>query len=639
MKFIRVAFIAFSAGFALCAGAFAAQSPINSPTPVIAGGVGGGNLTAFSGNVGAMNNQQWNTAMNPGNRGAAPAANFGNCNAVILRCAQPRCTGGGCADMNVAAGIVNGCVQSSAECRQYGDDLVFAIAAQLVAQSTAQQNQMQMQMAAQAAAADQAGAAAAAEQQMQQMQMQMAMQMQQLQNQMAAQAEESDARMASILEQQRAAAAQPAVVAASNEPSAAAMTAAATGINIDVLVREQASGQILAKLDDVKANLREARAAMDAAFEYAGCDRNGNNCTGPRRVAAFRAKAFRFFDPYNDVLDNVYDALIQAQTLGVDITDIYMMLNDSCNVWGQFLCSEHQILRFMHCTCDNPNCRPGNNERCAPTPDLISKVIPPNQGGCTLLRTMANSDTIQQNWIWPEQNIGNQPCTMAQLRSENCIPTQWDAQGNPTGGYTRGDGRGSRMEVACASDVLNSASLLRNRRRQSVVGIEDLELVLGTDYNPVTNPQTNQMVCHGGFRGGDVNRTSIGTLQNLVNAKRNTIRHSDLEERQLTSQASASYNRCEFNQRTNICTCTDLGNQVRTITNSNRAECETMQTRELGFITPQVQNSSNHQASYNRCEWHSIRRSCTCYPVSGPSRSLMDISEQDCKDMQFKQLN
>ena len=56
----------------------------------------GSNLTAYNPNV-SLTGNQWVTAMNPRNlnSGQKVEADFGNCNAVILRCAQPKCSGTG----------------------------------------------------------------------------------------------------------------------------------------------------------------------------------------------------------------------------------------------------------------------------------------------------------------------------------------------------------------------------------------------------------------------------------------------------------------------------------------------------------------------------------------------------------------
>ena len=87
---------------------------IASPATSNVATTAGSNLTAYNG-TGATNNNQWNSLMN-GRAGMAQntaEANFGNCNAIVLRCASPKCASGGCVDMNVASAIVAGCVNSN----------------------------------------------------------------------------------------------------------------------------------------------------------------------------------------------------------------------------------------------------------------------------------------------------------------------------------------------------------------------------------------------------------------------------------------------------------------------------------------------------------------------------------------------
>ena len=104
---------------------------------------------------------------------SGPAADYGNCNSLILRCAQPKCAG--CTTMDLARSIVAGCVNSNANCKQYGNDLIEYISAQIVAGANSKMQEQQLM--AQQAAAQQAAAQNSA--QMQQMQEQM-MQMQML---------------------------------------------------------------------------------------------------------------------------------------------------------------------------------------------------------------------------------------------------------------------------------------------------------------------------------------------------------------------------------------------------------------------------------------------------------------------------
>lgn len=454
-------------------------APAYAATPVAT--TAGSNLTAFNGNPGATNNAMWNAYMNPRSNGAAanaPTADFGNCNAIILRCAQPKCANGGCSTMDIARPIVEGCVKSNSSCTQYGTELVEYISAQLVSDANA---------AAQTAAANaqMAAAQAAAQQSAQQMQ-QMQQQMQQMQQQMQQQSADTAAQIQAALAQQQAATNQAIADAASanaaainnataqmqtttnnaattatvSAPAAAATTAsgelttaqklqAQTGIDANLLAREQIAGQILTEIENAEENLLKAETAMRAAFDYAGCDSSGSNCTGPRRVSTFKDRAMEFFDPYNDVLENLYDALILAQSVGVDITDIYMMLNGTCNVWGQYLCAEGQVMHYTGANCVNgksvavesgggtvfggADCKPG-------------QVVPMSDGGCQLIKMLTSEEEVQRNWLYPETGED-----------------------------------GVQVRVGCASEALENSVLFRNMKRQADIDIETLQRIIEQD--------------------------------------------------------------------------------------------------------------------------------------------------------------
>ena len=454
-------------------------TPAYAATPVAT--TAGSNLTAFNGNPGATNNAMWNAYMNPRSNGAAanaPTADFGNCNAIILRCAQPKCANGGCSTMDIARPIVEGCVKSNSSCTQYGTELVEYISAQLVSDANA---------AAQTAAANaqMAAAQAAAQQSAQQMQ-QMQQQMQQMQQQMQQQSADTAAQIQAALAQQQAATNQAIADAASanaaainnataqmqtttnnaattttaSAPAAAATTAsgelttaqklqAQTGIDANLLAREQIAGQILTEIENAEENLLKAETAMRAAFDYAGCDSSGSNCTGPRRVSTFKDRAMEFFDPYNDVLENLYDALILAQSVGVDITDIYMMLNGTCNVWGQYLCAEGQVMHYTGANCVNgksvavesgggtvfggADCKPG-------------QVVPMSDGGCQLIKMLTSEEEVQRNWLYPETGED-----------------------------------GVQVRVGCASEALENSVLFRNMKRQADIDIETLQRIIEQD--------------------------------------------------------------------------------------------------------------------------------------------------------------
>lgn len=465
----------------------------------------GNNLTAYNGNSGAVNNNTWNTLMNSraATSGEAATADFGNCNAIVLRCAQPKCASGGCTDMNVATSIVDGCVRSNEACQQYGADLVSYIAAQLVANSTAKVN-------AQNAAAQTAAANAAAQQNAQQLQAMQA-QMQQMQQTMAQQNADTVAQLQSALAQQQEqfAAAQAAsqtaatssvsdtVATPDNGLTAAQNAAAAAGVSADTLAREQITGQIYEKIENSETQMKTLKTTMQDAFTYAGCDTSGNNCTGPHRVKAFKQRAMNFFEPYNAVLDEVYDALILAQSVGVDISDIYMMLNGTCNAWAQYMCSAGQVMHYTadNCGTDGVSIAKskvlrtktdggeevylrntgvlGNNKSCR-----VGQVVPMSDGGCQLVRMLTSTEDVRREWL----NI---------------------AEGDES----------QSIRVGCASEALDNSTLFRNRKKQATIDIETLERIIEQDapaaFTGDKTPENNGVIfCQVGDKLQDLQKNA-----------------------------------------------------------------------------------------------------------------------------------
>ncbi len=409
----------------------------------------GSNLTAYNGASGAMTNNTWNNMINArSNMGEAPAptADFGNCNALIMRCAQPKCASGGCTDLSVASSIVSGCVNANDTCKKHGDDLVQYISAQLVASSTAkiQQQQLAAQQAASAAAQQQSAA------QMQQMQAQM----QQMQADMAAQNAAQIQQMQAALDEQKQLTAEALAQATAPAPSAPSPVnenltvsqadAAAAGVSADILAREQISGQIMSKVENAETALKSLKATMQDTFDYAGCDSSGSNCTGPTRVKAFKQRAMGFFEPYNNVLDEIYDALIMAQSLGVDITDIYMMLNGTCNAWALYLCTDGQTMHYNKTSCPDGQSN-GNGGTFGGHKCKIGQVIPLSDGGCQLAQMLSSDDDILYNWLNPQV------------------------------------GDSTEIRVGCASEALDNSALFRNRKKQATIDIETLERIIEQD--------------------------------------------------------------------------------------------------------------------------------------------------------------
>lgn len=373
----------------------------------------GSNLTAWNGNSGATNNNNWNQLMNNrtlatgGNSGGA-TADFGNCNSLILRCVQPKCSG--CTTMEIARPVVAGCVNSNDACKKYGDDLIEFIAGQMVSNVTSKAQQAELaaaQMAAQQAALQKDGQILQMQEQIQEMQEQMRLQNEQQMAQMSAALEEQRALTASALEQTSKAAAeaeQGAIIAAETAENTAAKEK--SEIDEELAARKQITGQILTKIENAEVKLKSLKSTMEAAFRYAGCDGRGNNCTGPKRVKTFKEKAHAFFEPYDDIVDEAYEGLEMALAVGVDVSDVIMMLSGACNQWGKFLCTgedgEHEPDVYSNANCQNGrSVKVGyvkGGQECT-----VKMAVPPQDDvRCTLtslIGTSSDNDPVFREWL------------------------------------------------------------------------------------------------------------------------------------------------------------------------------------------------------------------------------------------------
>ena len=413
----------------------------------------GDNLTAYNGGA-SSNNNSWNTKSNARQNVAAPAkADFGNCELVIMRCATPKCSSGGCVDISVARPIVAGCVTSNSSCKKHGDALIDTIAGQLVAKSTASAN-AQAQAAAQAAAAQSSAQVEQMQMQMQQMQQSMQESMSAMQSQMQQQNAAANAQLQNALEEQRALmneAQAAAAAAAESEPeldglSAAEKIAVKNNMDSDVLVRSQMTGQIEQSILDAELKVKQLKETLQRLLTYGGCDSSANNCTGPKRVKKFKDIANEFFDPFDDVADKMYDAVDLAMSLGVDISDVYMMLSGACNRWGKYMCD----------ICPDAEARKGNGACFCNGPGHTNCYYraDANENGlkgeakehCRIIGMISDTDEVQQEWL--------------------------DANTGMTGS----------VQVACASN-LGGALLGRSRKRKSStsVSIDTLRELLNQD--------------------------------------------------------------------------------------------------------------------------------------------------------------
>lgn len=586
----------------------------------------GSNLTAYNGGSGATNNNNWNNLMNSRSGGAAPTADFGNCNALILRCAQPKCATGGCTSMEIATPIVAGCVQSNDSCKQYGDDLIQYISAQLVASSTAKANE-------QAAAAQTAAAQAAAQQNAQQLQ-QMQAQMQQMQSQMAQQNAETVAQLQSALEEQKQLTAQ--AIAEANTAaqasaattqtassssvtgalSAAQQTAAQTGISADLLAREQISGQILSSIENAEVRLKTLKATMNEVFDYAGCDSRGNNCSGPKRVKTFKDRAMQFFDPYNDVLDELYDALILAQSVGVDITDIYMMLNNSCNQWGQYLCSSplaeytqgdqtlYRWPRYDENTCKNGVSQSGTTKDGGTVRGghecLVNQTVPPeDDASCTLINAIKTTDDegVRRNYLYASQ-----------------------------GDY------GDNVRVGCASSALDSSPLFRNRKKQASIDIDILQRIIDQDSYNVSTRRNKSALDKEEVKFCALTETTYANLQKYASLRSLPTKDICINERKLNDNmkrvflvdsssiidiaretcTSTKGTNAAFSEITYACFCVDAdGNDAQKDKCDKDKSEEAMHTAEQHLCKRFGAKWENNKCNCNAATYDEDKRECT----------------------------
>ena len=424
--------------------------------------------------MGSVVGNQWNNATNPRNNAAKPtaAADFGNCNSLILRCASPKCSGGGCANMDVAKPIVAGCVNSNATCKKHGDDLINAIAAQLVSDSIAAQNAAAANAAANAAAAEQNNAAlqqqlSSMQQQMSQMQQQNSAQINSLQQQLA----DSQRSNQEAINAATAAAART-TANADTGLTPVQEAAAKSGVSDDVIARATITGQILTSMDGVDSSLNNLKTTMRDAFRYAKCNEiNGNNCSAPKRVAKFRELANKFMEPYDALADNLDDALFTAQSVGVDLGNIYMFFSGSCNRWAEYVCrGDYSNGLPVYCT----------ESRMAVPATAFSPGQPACIGSCDIKDkkslsgnglTRGGHDCADGMVIPPEDLIACTPNKYLDASSPDISEKILNPDQSSTGS----------VRIGCASDSINN-SLIRRRRssskNKSGIDIDLLEIIL-----------------------------------------------------------------------------------------------------------------------------------------------------------------
>lgn len=437
----------------------------------------GHDLTSY--NPSNANNNQWATLTNSRYDGSSTAkVDFGNCNALILRCAQPKCGNGGCAEYDIAEKIVEGCVKSNKTCKKYGEDLIESMSAQLVASAAAKANEQQAALDAARiqAEANAAAATAAANAQSQQMQ-QMQQQMQEMQQQMAQQQEESARQLQSALNQQaqqqqqalddmKAAATEAAEknVAGDKNVTSYQQEAIDRGVAADLISRQTLTGQVYTEVENAKTNLVAAQKALNTLFEYGHCDSHGNNCSGPTRVKKWRELARAFIDPYDKTVEDIYDALVTAQGTGVDISQIYLMLDNSCNQWAQFACPPGDKIMY-----DYDGTKPTSPKVCDDS-DTINECYNKCPDVTSVIGTTVVKQKDKKCKTLCERDC--RLCTVQKVLTEaDDVYTGWVNQEDPKG-------NGNTTVIACYSGVLqNNALFAHMMKRRGGTGMVDLEVL------------------------------------------------------------------------------------------------------------------------------------------------------------------
>lgn len=414
----------------------------------------GHNLTAY--NPSYSNNNQWVSWTNIREDNPPTAlADLGNCSAVIMRCATPKCANGGCVDSDVASAIVTGCVQSNEACTQYAENLVPYVTAQLVANSTSKLNEQRLAAESAAAAAQGANAEQTAaqiaemqsnmQQQMAQMQQQMAQQnaqtQQQLQNALAAQQEQNAAALQNITSAANANA-----TASNVSMNDLQQKAIDNNVASEILMRNTITGEIMTQIEDAEISLKKAKTVMQNSFDYAGCDARGNNCTGPKRIKKWRELATEFLEPYDNTIDKIYDALLTALNVGVDLTQIYAMLDNTCNSWSQYMCpgvGDDWYVEYGYTDKEENivSAAPRVCKRDASGTVIDEATWTKNCRPCTWLGPLTESDEIYAGWLDIDK-----------------------------------EAKENQRVVACATSALeNSKIFVRHTKRKNGMGMVDIE--------------------------------------------------------------------------------------------------------------------------------------------------------------------
>jgi hypothetical protein len=270
--------------------------------------------------------------------------------------------------------------------------------------------------------------------------------------------------------------------AAAVQTSAPVSTQSGAEVSADLIARQQVIGQVMDSLDGVDTQLKTLKKTVQNVLDYGKCDYNGNSCSGPRRIKTFRTKAQGFFEPYDGVLDSLEDSLYTAMSAGIDVSEIYMMLNNTCQQWGKYLCQYSDATPFVYCKGGNYDAT--RKEKTATTP--ISEGL--NTANC---KTYEWSDTgdPKTNTV---KKIPNPNCTFVEMyRNDQRDQIQQNY-------IVANSDDATNIRMACISDgVLNSGIFARRSRKQSSIDLDTLELIINQDEpRGSTDAKTANIYCN-----------------------------------------------------------------------------------------------------------------------------------------------
>jgi len=162
-------------------------------------------------------------------------------------------------------------------------------------------------------------------------------------------------------------------------------------------------------------------------------------------------------EPYDALVENLDYALTSARDVGVDMTDIYMMLNGSCNRWGEYICQPtdddtesnkriYKPITFQVCDSNNAatcNCKNDRSIKKGRVKQGIEctngMVVPPEADMACVLNKEVGEDQVKESWLYPEDD--------------------------------------SKIRIGCASSALNGSIIGRRRAKTQKAGSVDIDIL------------------------------------------------------------------------------------------------------------------------------------------------------------------